>query len=163
MSDILLDGGELLEGAATDFLRVWRLASDMARENGGRRGLQMSWRLVYPRGHRHMQGSSTDDAVGSAILDAIANYVERHKGIWMQQSNGAKRTDTLRHRDPKPDGRNTCVIGLRTQTAGFDACSWQGTSTKGSSQGQRQIASVMQCYRDTCCLIVLIDVCNACT
>lgn len=88
MSDILLNGRELLEGTAADFLRVWRQASDVARENGGRRGLQMSWRLVYPRGHRHMQGTSTDDAVGSAILDAITSYVDRHKGIWMQQGKG---------------------------------------------------------------------------
>ena len=97
MSDILLSGGELLEGSATDFLSVWRNASDVAREKGGRRGLQMSWRLVYPRGHRHMQGSSTEGAVGSAILDAITNYVERHKMIWAQRSDGMAPNSHLKY------------------------------------------------------------------
>lgn len=89
VSDITLAGGDLLEGTAPELVRAWGEASDAAREAGGRRGLQITWQLVYPRGGRQSPGDSAGDEIGAAVLDAISSFVERQRAAWANKNSGA--------------------------------------------------------------------------
>lgn len=91
MSDITLAGGDLLEGTAPELLRVWRDATAAAQAGGGRRGLEITWRLVYPRGHAHAAGGGKEDAVGAAVLDAISSFMDRQRAAQANKSAGAHR------------------------------------------------------------------------
>ena len=89
VSDITLAGGDLLEGTAPELVRAWGEASDAAREAGGRRGLQITWRLVYSRGGRQSPADSAGDEIAAAVLDAISSFVERQRAAWANKNSGA--------------------------------------------------------------------------
>ena len=55
---------------------------------GGRRGLHISWRLIYPRGHKRWRAAGAEDPVATAVEDAMQNFIERHKIVWVKSGDG---------------------------------------------------------------------------